>query len=305
MEPIQAPYATPTWVTFVVTMAHTNQPRNDMPHTPSLKRLAVALAIGFALASCKQDHGEGELHAQLTAREREAAGLRASLAKAERGDPVLPEDAVVVSVSESVIKEFLDAQLPFELDAGSWKIRLAQAEAVFRGNPAVNLTGSIAPADHPDLVGEIRAQGALEDIQVDAASGTLRARVSIDHVDLLKMAGLEKWVGEGSLDGLSRVVRQQLEGHVPEVQIPVKIEQGIELPSITDGPVLIQGARMPLEVAVADVFAGGGLLWVAVNVVPGELVKTETPPAGEPSKDDARSASPPPAAAVPSKGGAR
>ena len=75
---------------------------------------------------------------------------------------------------------------------------------------------------------------------------------------------------------------------MPEVQIPVKIEQGIELPSITDGPVLIQGARMPLEVAVADVFAGGGLLWVAVKVVPGELVKTAAPPAEGESKAAAK-----------------
>jgi hypothetical protein len=70
------------------------------------------------------------------------------------------------------------------------------------------------------------------------------------------------------------VVRKQLAGRLPEVQIPVKIEQGIELPSVTDGPVLIQGARMPLAVAVADVLAGNGLLWVAVRVVPGDLVKT-------------------------------
>jgi hypothetical protein len=261
----------------------------------SLATFGVALAIAGLAAGCKQDHGEGALHAQLTAREREAAGLRASLAGAERGEPILPEDAVVVSVSEAVIKQFLDAQLPFELEAGSFKVRLEQAEAVFKGSPAVNLTGAIAPTDHPDLVGEVRAQGALEDIKVDPESGTLRAIVAIDHVDLVKMAGLEKFIGKGSLDELARTVRKQLEGHVPEVQIPVKIEQGIELPSIADGPVLIQGARMPLEVAVADVLAGGGRLWVAVSVVPGALVKTAPPSADGESK----------AVAKPAKGGAQ
>jgi hypothetical protein len=101
------------------------------------------------------------------------------------------------------------------------------------------------------------------------------------------------------------VVRKHLEGHVPEVQIPVKIEQGIELPSVTKGPVLIQGALMPLEVAVADVFAGGGLLWVAVKVVPGELVKTKAPIAGGDSSAAAKKTSPPPAAVKPTKGRAR
>ena len=264
--------------------------RSNMSHRRWLTTLGIALAIGGFAGGCKQDRGQGALHAQLTAREREADGLRASLARAERGEPILPEDAVVVSVSESVIKEFLDAQLPFEVEAGSFKVTLAQAAAVFKGSPAVNLTGAIAPTGHPDLVGEVRAQGALEDIKVDPESGTLRATVAIDHVDLVKMAGLEKFIGKGSLDELARTVRKQLEGHVPEVQIPVKIEQGIELPSITDGPVLIQGARMPLEVAVADVFAGGGLLWVAVKVVPGELVKTAAcrPTAAGPTKGGAQ-----------------
>jgi hypothetical protein len=271
----------------------------------SLTTFGVALAIAGLAAGCKADRGEGELHAQLAAREREAEGLRASLARAERGEPVLPEDAVVVSVSEAVIRQFLDAQLPFELEAGSFKVRLEQAEAVFKGSPAVNLTGAIAPTDHPDLVGEVRAQGALEDIKVDPASGTLRATVAIDHVDLVRMAGLEKFIGGGSLDELSRTVRRQLEGRVPAVQIPVKIEQGIELPSITDGPVLIQGARMPLEVAVADVFAGGGLLWVAVKVVPGELVKTAAPPAEGESKAAAKPETAPPTAAKPTKEGAK
>ena len=238
------------------------------------RAVAVVCLFGGPLAGCGADKGGGELHAQLTTREREAEGLRASLAKLERGESILPEDAVVVAVSEAVIKEFLDAQLPFEAEAGSFKVRLVQGEAIFKGSPAVHLTGEITPTDHPDLVGEIVAQGALENIQVDPGSGMLRATIAIDHVDLVKMAGLERFVGGGSLDELGRVVRKQLAGRLPEVQIPVKIEQGIELPSVTDGPVLIQGARMPLAVAVADVFAGNGLLWVAVRVVPGDLVKT-------------------------------
>jgi hypothetical protein len=243
----------------------------------ALAGLGLALSIGCAGAGCKQDRGGGELHAQLVAREREAEGLRASLSKLERGESILPEDAVVVSVSEAVIKEFLDAQLPFEVEAGSFKVRLLQAEAVFRGSPALRLSGEIAPVDHPNLVGELQTQGALEDIKVDPESGTLRATIAVDHVELIKMAGLEKFIGGGSLDELGRAVRKQLTGRLPEVQIPVKIEQGIELPWVTDGPVLIHGARMPLAVAVEGVFAGSGQLWVAVMVVPGELVKTVAP----------------------------
>jgi hypothetical protein len=243
--------------------------------------VGVATALLSAAAGCGKDEGAGQLHARLSGLEREAEGLRAAVAKLERGAPILPEDAVVVSVSEAVIREFLDAQLPFEIDAGSFKVELTQGEARFRGSPGVNLTGSIALAEHPDLVGEVRAQGALEDVRVDPKSGTLRATIALDHVDLVQMGGLEQYIPGGSLNELARTVRKQLEGHLPVVQIPVKIEQGIDLPSVTTGPVRIRGARMPLEVTVADVLAGQGVLWVAVRVVPGELVRDSDAKKGE------------------------
>ncbi len=206
--------------------------------------------------------------------EREVAGLREAVAKLERGEPILPEEAVVVSVSEQVVGEFLAAQLPFEIEVDKFDIRLTRGEASFRGSPSVTLTGKIVPREHPDLWGEVRAIGALEGIAIEPASGTLRARVAVDHIDLLQMAGLEALVSDAMVDGLARSVRKKLAGRLPEIQIPVRIEQRIELPSVTEGPVRIQAASMPLEVAVADVFAGQGVLWVAVNVTPGQLVKT-------------------------------
>jgi len=257
-----------------------------------MSRLATVLAAVLLLgggAGCKRDLGEGPLHAQQSALEREAEGLRATVARLERGEPILPEDAVVVAVSDTVIRQFLDAQLPFEADADKFKVKLTQGEAVFRGSPAVHLTGSIWMPDHPKLVGEVRAQGALENIQVEPETGTLRAKIALDHVELVQMGGLEKYIPGGSLNELARMVRKKLEPRLPAVQIPVKIEQGIDLPSVTRGPVRLHGAHMPLEVSVADVFAGSGVLWVAVRVVPGELTATE---AAEPAKVAAGPASP-------------
>ena len=234
---------------------------------------AAAVLLGSALG-CAKDRGEGDLHARQSALEREAEGLRATLAKLERGEPVLPEDAVVVSVSEAVIKDFLEAQLPFEADASSFQVKLTQGGAVFRGSPTVHLSGSIWHTDHPDLVGEVSVQGALQDIRVESETGTLRATIVLDHVDLVRMGGLEKFIPGGSRNELARTIRKQLEPRLPGVQIPVKVEQGVELPSVTSGPVRIRGATMPLAVSVADVFAGSGVLWVAVRVVPGELTRT-------------------------------
>lgn len=242
--------------------------------------LLAALAVANA-PGCKTNQGAAELHAKLSALEREVEGMRMSVAKLERGEPILPEDAVVVAVSELVVKEFLVAQLPFEAETDKFKVRLTEGEAIFRGSPAVRLAGTIWRPENPNLVGAVRAQGALENIRVDPETGTLRATVAVDHVDLVQMAGLEKFIAGGSLNELARTVRMQIAPHLPSLQIPVKIEQSVELPSVTDGPVRIQGARMPLEVSVADVLAGQGVLWVAIKVVPGEMTKVSSasPPA--------------------------
>ena len=243
--------------------------RGNRPCSPLL--LAVLLPLGFV--GCRKDRGEGALHARLSALEREAGGLRASLTKVERGEPILPEDAVVVAVSESVVKQFIDAQLPFEAGAENFKVRLQRGEAVFRGSPAVRLSGAIWHPEHPDRVGEISAMGALDDIRVDPETNTLRARLKLDHVDLVQMGGLERFIRGGSLNELARAVRKQLEPKLPEVQIPVNIERAVHLPSVSDGPVRIRGASMPLEVSVAEVFTGRGVLWVAIRVVPGVLTR--------------------------------
>jgi hypothetical protein len=206
--------------------------------------------------------------------EREVKGLRESVARLERGDPLFPEDAVLISISEGVVKEFVDAQLPFTVELETFRIELEAAQAHFLGSPSVALTGTIVHKEHPHYVGEVSAIGALESIEVDAKTGTLRAELAVDHVDLLKMAGLETFLAGDTLDELARRVRLQLKGHLPVVQIPVRIEQAIELPAVTEGPVRLHGASMPLAVSVTDVVAGQGVLWIAVRVVPGELVET-------------------------------
>ncbi len=243
-----------------------------MPST--WRAVAAAWLLAGLAAACSADKSAGELHAKQVVLEREVAGLRASVAKLERGEPIFPEQAVVVAIAEGVVKEFVNAQLPFAVELESFQIELTHAEASFKGSPSVRLTGTIAHKDHPDYVGEVSAIGALDSIQVEPASGTLRAKLAVDHVDLVRMGGLEKLLGGGTVDELARRLRKLLAGRLPEVEIPVKIEQVIELPSVTQGPVRLQGASLPLAVSVADVVAGQGVLWIAVDVVPGEMADT-------------------------------
>jgi hypothetical protein len=228
--------------------------------------------------ACRKDQGEAALHARQSALEREASGLRESVARLERGEPILPQDAVVLSVSEAVVKQFIDAQLPFEAETDKFKVKLTKGEAVFRGSPSVHLIGSIWHVEHPDLVGEVSAQGALATIEVEPESGVLKATLALDHVDFVQLAGLENYIPDASRNELARRVRKELEPRLPPIRIPVKIDQAVDLPTVTDGPVRIQGARMPLSVEMAGVFAGQGVLWVAIRVVPGELSRPELSP---------------------------
>ena len=83
------------------------------------------------------------------------------------------------------------------------------------------------------------------------------------------------------------MIRLQLEGQLPAIQIPVKVQQSIELPAVTNGPVRIDGASMPIAANVSQVLAGQGRLWVAIHFQPGDLVKTkDAPEAGDSNARD-------------------
>jgi hypothetical protein len=84
------------------------------------------------------------------------------------------------------------------------------------------------------------------------------------------------------------MVRLGIKDELPPVQIPVKVQQSIDLPALTQGPVRIDGARMPLQVTVSQVVAGQGRLWIAVHFQAGDFVKTaDAPEAGDASAAEA------------------
>jgi hypothetical protein len=235
---------------------------------------SAAVALALLAVACRGEPGAGEAHARLVVLERDVGGLREALSRLQRGEPIFPEEAVVVSISEELVTQFVTAQLPFVIGAGSLEVSLNRAEASFNGSPLVRLTGTIALKGHPGLAGDVKAIGALTGIKVDPVDGVLQADLAIDHVDLVRVAGLEALLTGGAEDELARTIRREVEGHLPHVQIPVRIEQSIDLPSVTEGPVRIQGATMGLSAGVVGVYASRGALWVAVRVEPGELVKT-------------------------------
>ena len=255
---------------------------------PVVVRLALPLALVSVVACDRRFEGGGDLRAQRVVLAREVEGLRETVARLERGEPLLPVEDVAVAIDDALVRDIIAAQLPFEAAVDRFRLVLTAAEAQFRGSPVVRLRGEIHPQEKADLTAAVSVLGALEDIAVDPATSTLRARIAVDHIGIERAAGVEQLLGGAAMDEVARLVRVQLEGRLPPIQIPVKVQQIIELPAVTAGPVRIDGASMPLQVAVSRVFAGQGRLWIGVSVRPGELVKTkDAPAAGDASAEEA------------------
>ena len=242
--------------------------------------LVPALAIA-ALACGSQFKGGGDLRAKKVVLKREVEGIREIVARLERGEPMLPLDDVAISIDDTFVRDLVAAQLPFDMDVDRFHLSLKEAEAQFRGSPVVRLRGALHLKEKPDLEATVNVIGALEDIQVDQSTSTLKARIAVDHIGIEKAAGIERVLAGSTLDEAARLVRLQIKDRLPPIQIPVKVQQSIDLPAVTNGPVRIDGARMPLQVAVSQVAAGQGKLWIAVHFQPGDLVKTaDAPEAG-------------------------
>lgn len=243
-------------------------------------RAAAVAALAAASAACDGTYeGGGELRARRVQLEREVEGLRESVARLERGEPVFPEESVAVAIDESLLRNLIASELPFEMDVDEYHLSLKEADVRFEGAPTVRLRGGLTRSGAVDLEAAVELLGALDDIVVDHATSALKARIAVDHIDIEKAAGIETILSGSTLDEMGRTLRLAIADRLPRVTIPVKLEQAIDLPAVTHGPVRIAGARMPIDAAVERVLAGSGRLWIAIRFRPGTLEKTTDPPA--------------------------
>jgi hypothetical protein len=267
-----------------------------MRHHPTSARRAltrVLLLAGTAAASvwgmaCRGPfEGRAELRAHKVALQREVEGLRDTVARLERNETLLPPNDVVVAVDDTLIRDIIAAQLPFDADVDRYHIRLVGVDVIFQESQVVRLRGALFVRDNPVLAAEVSAVGVLEKIVIDDSSSTLTGRIALDHIGIDKLAGLESMLNEAALDELARSARVQVAGQLPVIQIPIKMQRTIDLPSVKLGPIRLTAASLPLQASVSHVVAGRGRLWIAIRITPGEVV--ETGPAGSaPRPHDAR-----------------
>ena len=242
------------------------------------------LIAGLLVAGCSRGYeGGGELRARKKVLEREVEALRMAVGRLEKSEPILPANDLAVAIDEALLQSVIAAQLPFVNKVGRYELTLVEAQLMFRGAPTVRLRGHLKRDGHVDLEAAVNVVGALDQIAVDPARGSLAAKIVVDHIGLEKAAGIESLLSGSTLDELARVIRLQLADQLPAIQIPVKVQQSLELPAVTSGPVRIDGAQMPIAANVSQVFAGQGRLWVAIHFQPGDLVKTKDAPEAQDS----------------------
>lgn len=238
----------------------------------------AAIAGLIATAACDRGYdGGGDLRAQRVVLEREVEGLRAMVRRLERGEPMLPPNDVAVGVDEALVRDLIAAQLPFETDVDRFHVQLTGADVQFRGSPTVQLQGRLQVRDQPDLTAAVTLFGALDNVRIDHASSTLEATVAADHLTIADATGFAQYLSGATIDEVARLVRIEIGEKLPTIRIPVKVQEAIAFPAVTDGPVRVDGARMPLDVAVSQVVAARGRLWVSVSVTPGVFAPLATP----------------------------
>jgi len=240
----------------------------------------AALAAGLALASCSFDRfkGGGELRAQRVVLQREVEGLRDIYERMQHGEPVLAEDDVAIAIDETPLRNLIRSQLPFETTAGKFRIALKDADVGFQGAPTIKLRGAVTREGVVDIEAAVQVIGTIAKIDIDPETSTLKATISVDHLQLERAAGIESLLSGATMDEVARALRLGIAGKLPVINIPVRIEQSIDLPAVTEGPVRIAGARMGIDASVDRIFAGRGRLWIGIRIKPGDLVKTTEAP---------------------------
>jgi hypothetical protein len=232
------------------------------------------VALALLASACADPHaGAGPLHAEKVLLERELDGLRDSAARLNRGESLFPDSDIIVSIDESLVQGLITARLPIELTAAPYRVVLTTVDVGFGGAPTVQLRGTITRHGMMTMAVALGVVGALSEIEIDTATSTLRARIVADHLEIERAEGLESFLSGSTLDDVAQLVRLEVASQLPAIDIPVRVQQAIDIPAVTEGPVRVTSARLPVRASVSRVFAANRRLWIGLRVEVGKMGK--------------------------------
>jgi hypothetical protein len=228
----------------------------DARHWRPALTLAAATLSGLACVGGTQPQPEEQVLRL------EVEKLRAQVAAAEAGT-LLDFDELLVVVDQKLVQQLLASAIPVEGEVGGgFHVAIDGASAEFADGVAlIHLNGDARhTAGGPSA--RIAVYAGLDVVELEPASGVLRARVGVYDVEVV--AG-----GLGFGDTGRRLTQALAEGGleslVGPIEVPVKIEDRLRLPELRTKRLRVPALEVPVAASVSSVRVFGGKLWVSVR----------------------------------------
>lgn len=244
--------------------------------------LVGTLAAMQVSSACRRPP-RGRLTAEQAVAARQRRGLERLLAKAAEG-ALLPSEEVLVVVDQRLVQDVLTASLPYErVIADKFRVRVATAGVTFDDGAAVVRMEGAASLAHGGPAGpsaDVIVVGTLDIVELDPSSGILRGRVRIVAVDARRVDVLGvRAPAERLVEDLSRESVEAFNVLASSIEIPVRLEREVTLPAVGPaGGVSIAAAAVPVRLAVVDVKAFRGKLWVSIDGAAGAAAASARAP---------------------------
>ena len=264
------------------------------------RRAAVAGLLGLCLGCGPRESPEAARDRATEAfLKAQIADTRRLLARLESGERIT-QDRIAIGISEGVVKQIIDASLPPEIVLGHRvRLKLESVQPIFRGNKAGMLFQAEARGvTLEDVTAKVELAGSLERFRLHDTK--LSADVEVVHFKVLETS-----LGSAPAGLLERLIGANLKAvndAIPGLEIPVHLEESIEIGGLDEGVVRARAGALPLVVTVAEVIPAAERLWVLLDAKAGPWKARGAPvakpkPGAGPPKPSA--ASPKPSAAPP------
>ena len=225
-------------------------------------------AVAFGLMGCEREPAalvsdERLLEFERASLDRQLSSEASTLAEAfEQGD-------VLVSVSEELVRKLLAAALPLETDIpGGIRISATDVQVDFRpGLALLEFSGRASPKAMADVQADLSILASLEILDLMPGDAYLRARLSVLGFRTTEVAvGSLRPPVEELLNDLAErrlIAFAQLFG---DLEIPIRLDERVELPSVDTPDVTIQAASLDLSSQIFGVYVGEERIWVAIEL---------------------------------------
>jgi hypothetical protein len=190
-----------------------------------------------------------------------------------RSGPLVPFRQTLLAVDQSLVQELLMVALPYEaVVADRFRLRILEAFVTFEdGLPFVHLRGRASFADPPEDAGFVEADvyGSLREFDLRPGADALRGRIDVIAFEtrVAKIQGEENESLKGLIGDLAGLNLEVFKAFDYSFEIPVRLAHEVVLPEVSGASSFrLAEARIPLQLAVTDVTAIRGKLWISIDL---------------------------------------